>query len=90
MPKVLSANLLRTGEVVYLAGDGRWVPDLSNARTFQDKKDEVFTELEAMALASVKRNDVISVYVLDVRTGDGTVQPVSVREAIRAAHSPTV
>lgn len=90
MPKVLSANLLRTGEVVYLAGDGCWVPELSKAQTFQDKKDEVFTGLEAIALAGVKRNDVVSVYVLDVRTVDGTVQPISVREAIRAAHSPTV
>jgi Protein of unknown function (DUF2849) len=88
MPSVVTANHLRSGTVVYLTHDGKWVDTLGDARVANDAS--ALTDLEALALAAVERNDVTAVYAFDVRVVDGQPQPISVRERIRAAHAPTV
>jgi len=80
---VVTANRLRTGTVVYLRGDGRWSERLDEAAAADDA--EALRQLESLALAAVERAEVTSVYAFDVRITDGSPEPLSVREQIRAA-----
>ncbi|MFM9938355.1 MAG: DUF2849 domain-containing protein [Hyphomicrobiaceae bacterium] len=87
MPNVVTANHLRSGAVLYLTRDGTWVDRLDGASpavTVDDLK-----HLEALALAAVKRNEVTAVYAFDVRIAGDRIEPISVRERIRAAQSTT-
>jgi len=88
MPSVVTANMLRTGAVVYLSADGRWVEKLADA-TAADSTD-ARSELEKLALAAIERNEVTAVYAFDVAIEDGRPAPLSVRERIRAAGAPTI
>ncbi len=88
MPSVVTANNLRSGAVVYLGASGRWVAALEDAQVAADK--EALHTLEVEANAAVARTEVTAVYAMDVRLVDGSIEPVSVRESIRAAHAPTV
>jgi Protein of unknown function (DUF2849) len=88
MPSVVTANNLRSGAVVYLGTAGRWVTDLGDAEIAASK--EALQALEVEANAAVIRTEVTAVYAMDVRVADGVIEPVSVRERIRAAHAPTV
>ena len=88
MPRVVTANKLRSGEVVYLAANGQWRPELIAATVANDAG--AMQQLEATALAAVELSDVTAVYAMDVRVTDGRPEPISVREHIRAAGGPTV
>lgn len=88
MPKVMTANNLRTGDVVYLASDGSWVRDLACAHVAQDADAEA--RLETTAQAAEARQDVISTYLFDVKLDGAVPAALSVRERIRAALGPTV
>lgn len=87
-PTVVTANDLRTGSVVYLGARGRWTDDLARARVAASA--EALDELERAAHAALRRDEVVSVYAMDVSVRDGVPRPNSVREAIRAAHAPTI
>ncbi len=88
MPSVVTANNLRSGAVVYLGPGGQWVTALADAEVAADALELHALELEANA--AVIRTDVTAVYAMDVRWTDEAIEPVSVREHIRAAHAPTV
>jgi hypothetical protein len=88
MPSVITANRLLDGIVVYLAPDGSWTEDLGRAR-LADGEDAVKT-LEAEADRAVKARQVVAVYPMEVAVKDGAVDPLSVRERIRAAHRTTL
>ncbi|MFZ4807528.1 MAG: DUF2849 domain-containing protein [Hyphomicrobiaceae bacterium] len=88
MTRVVTANVLATGDVVYLAGDGRWVRALAEAAVAPDK--DALARLEADAAGSASRQEVTAVYTMDVRLDNGQASPTSVRERIRAALGPTV
>ncbi len=88
MPEVVTANKLHTGTVVYLDGEGFWVEEIRHAAVAGDT--EALKRLEAIAARSAARNEVTSVYAFAVRVVDGCAEPLSVREKIRAAHTPTV
>ncbi len=85
MPSIVTANELRSGAVVYLTRDGRWVDKLDNATPAIDAGE--LKHLETLALAAVERNEVTAVYAFDVRVNAERIEPISVRERIRAAHS---
>ena len=87
-PQVVTANRLRAGDVVYLAANDDWVPDLTRAVVAKDAA--ALTVLEAVAAKSVAAQQVVGVYAIDVDTRDGTPKPLSVKEHIRAARGPTV
>ena len=87
MPSVVTANRLTDGIVVYLAKDG-WTEELGRAR-IASTEDEIKT-LEDEAAKEVKARKVVAVYPMDVALHDGTVDPLSVRERIRAAHRTTL
>jgi hypothetical protein len=88
MPSVVTANRLTDGIVVYLASDGGWTEEIGRAR-LAETEDEV-KALEAEAAKDVAARKVVAVYPMDVAIRDGTVDPLSVRERIRAAHRTTL
>ena len=88
MPSIVTANNLRSGAVVYLSKNGTWIEDLSEALVASDP--DALKALEVEATAAVARTEVTAVYAMDVRLSEGRIDPISVRERIRAAHAPTV
>ena len=88
MPSVVTANRLVDGIVVYLAPDGSWTEDLDRAR-IAETEDETKV-LEEEAAKDVKARKVVSVYPMEVAVKGGAVDPLSVREKIRAAHRTTL
>ncbi len=87
MPKVISANRLTDGIVVYVGPEGSWPEALGEARIFESK-----AEAEAGLLAAradVKRNLVLDPFVVEIARGEGGLQAVSFRDAIRA-RGPTI
>lgn len=88
MPNIITANLLRSGDVVYLAGTGGWVRQIAEAKVAHDKEE--LAALEKQAQRDVEEHRVISVYAMDVDLVDGQPEPRSVRERIRATLGPTV
>ena len=88
MPNVVTANRLRDGIVVYLAPDGGWVEDIAHAARAETEPE---TEaLEAQGKQAEKHRLVVAVYAMPVEVKDGEIDPLSVRERIRASHRTTL
>ena len=85
MPSVVTANHLRSGAVVYLAADGRWIASLTGAAVADTPAQ--LAAFEDIARAAVERRDITAVYAFDVKIVGGKPTPVSVRESIRAANA---
>jgi hypothetical protein len=88
MPNVVTANRLIDGIVVYLAPDGSWTEEIGRAH-LAETEDETKV-LEAEAARDVAARKVVAVYPMEVALHDGAVDPLSVRERIRAAHRTTL
>jgi hypothetical protein len=88
MPNVITANRLTDGIVVYLAPDGGWIEDIARAR-FAESEDET-QALEQIGEQAVKDRIVVAMYAMPVEIKDGAVDPLSVREKIRASHRTTL
>ncbi|MDX8448778.1 DUF2849 domain-containing protein [Mesorhizobium captivum] len=84
--KVLTANRLSDGIAVWYA-DGAWAEIVGNADIAHDKAAE--DRLEAIGAAAAASNEVVDVNLIDVTVVDGLVEPVRLREKIRAA-GPTI
>jgi sulfite reductase (NADPH) hemoprotein beta-component len=87
MPKVISANRLADGIVVYAGRDGSWPEQLSQAKIFASK-----AEAEAGLLVAqddAKRNLVVEPVVVEVADDASGLRAVTLREAIRA-RGPTI
>lgn len=85
--KVVTANRLREGDVVYLTDSGRWSPHLNESRI--GSSESVVEEMLAQAEADVAARRIVAPYAFEVVEVDGILQPLSAREMIRAA-GPTV
>jgi hypothetical protein len=88
VPNVVTANRLTDGIVVYLAPDGSWVEDIARARIASTENET--KALEDVAAKDVKARKVVAVYPMEVALVDGAVDPLSVREKIRASHRTTL
>ncbi|MEI9404704.1 DUF2849 domain-containing protein [Mesorhizobium argentiipisi] len=84
--KVLTANRLSDGIAVWYAAGG-WAETVGNADIAYDKAAE--DRLEAIGAAATANNEVVDVNIIDVAIVDGLVEPVRLREKIRAA-GPTI
>ncbi len=84
--KVLTANRLSDGIAVWYA-DGGWADTVGHADLAHDKAAE--DRLEAIGAAAYANNEVVDVNLIDVEMVDGLVEPVRLREKIRAA-GPTI
>ncbi len=81
------ANRLADGQVVFLGAEGDWVEDIAGGTVASDPA--AAQRLLADAQLAEARNVVVEPYLIDIRDDAGHRQPVSFREAIRAA-GPTV
>ncbi|PBB35527.1 DUF2849 domain-containing protein [Mesorhizobium sp. WSM3868] len=80
--KVLTANRLSDGIAVWYA-DGGWAETVTHADIAHDKAAE--DRLEAIGAAAAANNEVVDVNLIDVTVINGVVEPVRLREKIRAA-----
>ena len=78
-PKIITANALLEGDVVYLRGDD-WTRDLSEAEILTDEADADLRLIEA----SAQSNKVVGVYLADVKIQNGIPHPTHFREDFRA------
>jgi len=84
--KMLTANRLRDGDVLYRRGDG-WVLFLTDGEVYPDQASA--DAALAAATAELVRNEFVAPYLFEVREVDGKIVPMKEREIIRAA-GPTV
>jgi len=81
MKKILTANNLLSGKVIYLTSEKKWVENLANAVVFNKQEDSD----NALTFADTQINKLQSAYLIDVvLTSDGTPIPISNQELIRA------
>ena len=78
-PKVLTANHLLEGDVIYLSPTGDWVGQFAEARFFDD---------EAQANAALRQAEgkpelLVGPYLADAALEDGHPAPAHFREAFR-------
>ena len=85
--KVLTANRLSDGIVVYRTADGTWAEAISDASVARAADDE--TKLLAFGARSVAARQVVDPYLIEVSDDEFAVRPLRFREAIRAT-GPTV
>ncbi|MCB6176854.1 DUF2849 domain-containing protein [Rhodobacter sp. Har01] len=78
-PKVVTANRLREGDVVYLAADDRWSLLHHEAELIED---EAHAQMRLLFAASQK-NLVVGAYLADAKAGPNGPEPVHFREEFR-------
>ena len=78
-PKVITANALVEGDVVYLTEDDSWTRDLAQAALLTDEADAEARFLEA----SAQTETVVGVYLADAAPGPNGPEPTHFREAFR-------
>lgn len=76
--KVITANRLLNGDVVWLAENGSWVERITLAKVY-DGKEAVAAAL-AEGLEAEKNQKVVGVYEMDVTVEEGVIVPVRLRE----------
>jgi len=79
--KILTANQLHSGTVLYWKTDG-WVESLAEADLFAD--DVAAEAALARAQTFITGNQVVTPYLFDVRQDKGVLRPVKEREIIRS------
>jgi hypothetical protein len=84
--KIVIANRLRDGRVVYLGAQG-WTAEIAAARIAE--REDAAETLLAHAKQSIGRCEIVDPYLIEVVVRDGVLSPVDWRERIRAL-GPTV
>lgn len=79
--RVVTANALVEGDVVYLASGGHWARHLHQAAVFTDAT----AQQAALEAATARSGEVVGAYLIDVDIEDGLPQPTHFREAFRKA-----
>ncbi|MFN0113138.1 MAG: DUF2849 domain-containing protein [Paracoccaceae bacterium] len=78
-PKVVTANALIEGDVVYLTADDRWSRQHREAELLEDEAHAQLRLLQAERQKQV----VVGVYLADAKAGPDGPEPVHFREAFR-------
>ncbi|MFK7745622.1 MAG: DUF2849 domain-containing protein [Roseobacter sp.] len=78
-PKVVTANHLLKGDVVYQTATG-WTRSLDQAEVLTDEADADLRLIDA----SQQSAEIVGAYLADVAVSDGTPQPQHFREEFRA------
>ncbi|MCA8883889.1 MAG: DUF2849 domain-containing protein [Rhodobacteraceae bacterium] len=79
-PKVVTANDLREGDVIYLTADDRWTRNHVEAELIEDEAHAEIRLIEA----SRQHDRIVGAYLADARRGPRGPEPVHFREAFRA------
>ena len=77
--QAITANRLSDGVPIYFAGKGNWSPNIGDSLTSENGE-----ALLADAIRGPLPLEAVGVYVIEVRLSEGTVQPVGLKEQIRA------
>lgn len=78
-PKVVTANDLRLGDVVYLTADDRWTRLHHEAELIEDEAHAQIRLLDAAAQKLV----IVGAYLADAKAGLNGPEPTHFREAFR-------
>jgi len=78
-PKIITANDLLQGDVVYLTASDDWSRHLAEAEVLEDEARAQIRLLEAS-----QNTDLVGVYLADVTVSAHGAQPAHFREAFRA------
>ena len=78
-PKVVTANALLEGDVVYLTNADFWTRNLKDAALLMDAADAELRLLQASAQTGV----VVGAYLADMKDGPDGPEPTHFREAFR-------
>ncbi|MCZ4258885.1 DUF2849 domain-containing protein [Sulfitobacter sp. G21635-S1] len=78
-PKVVTANALLEGDVIYMTADG-WTRDLAEAEVLTDEADADLRLIEAQS----QPGSIVGAYLADVTLQDGVPHPTHFREDFRA------
>jgi len=78
-PKVVTANALIEGDVIYLTADDRWTRHHSEAELIED---EAHAQLRLLT-AIHQKDSVVGAYLADARQGPNGPEPIHFREAFR-------
>ncbi|MGR3803508.1 DUF2849 domain-containing protein [Marinibacterium profundimaris] len=78
-PKVVTANDLLEGDVVYLAEDGSWTRILSEAALLTEEEHAK----ARLAEAETQPEKVVGAYLTDMKAGKNGPEPVHFREDFR-------
>lgn len=79
-PKIVTANDLIEGDVIYLTADDRWSRRHVDAELIEDEAHAQLRLLHAEA----QRDRIVGAYLADARQGAAGPEPVHFREAFRA------
>jgi hypothetical protein len=78
-PKVLTANRLLEGDVIYLGSNGKWVSNHSNAALFTDES----LANTALADAAAQPDFLVGAYLANAELRNGQPTPTHFREEFR-------
>jgi len=78
-PKVVTANDLLEGDVVYLTADDRWSRRLNEAELITDEAHATIRLLDAER----QPDTIVGAYLADARAAEGGPAPTHFREAFR-------
>lgn len=78
-PKIVTANALLEGDVVYLTADDQWSRQHGDAELIED---EAHAQIRLLHAAS-QRSKVVGAYLADAKAGRNGPEPVHFREAFR-------
>lgn len=78
-PKVVTANALLEGDVVYLTADDRWTRRHEEAELLEDEAHAQLRLLHALA----QKNMVVGPYLADAKSGSQGPEPTHFREMFR-------
>lgn len=87
MTRIVTANRLGDGQVVFLTAGGNWSTAIDNSVLAED--DAFAEELLAIGERAERDCQVIGPYLIEVRHKAGAIEAVAIRESIRA-NGPTV
>lgn len=79
-PKIVTANALLEGDVVYLTADDRWSRHLAEAELIEDEAHAQIRLLDAQ----VQKSAIVGAYLADAVKGADGPGPAHFREAFRA------
>lgn len=79
-PKVVTANALLEGDVIYQTADNRWTRELNEAEILREEE----VAAKRLTLAEQQAGSVVGAYLADVKIGATGPEPAHFREAFRA------
>lgn len=78
-PKVVTANALLEGDVVWLTADDRWTRTIAEAELITDEAEATLRLLTAQA----RVDEIAGAYLADAKAGAHGPEPIHFREAFR-------